>query len=224
MRKALEKNEIELNNENQCWSEIQEVLKKYNCKMTGHGETCDDEGNDYYVSANDFWVESVDYIARNKEHTELTIKQEKEAKLRQAKDKYKELIKTYPHFEDLELIQVGKNQESYFWFKGLKVNKKLAHGPILHWNPNRYWQFSSYGESYHGVHLHVDDKSEWAGTKGEPFFVALAWRPNGENPKDTQNVKWFGFKKNTPIYVYQDMIATCVMLTTLLKEGVLYFE
>lgn len=224
----LNENTEELSIKEQCWAEIEAVLNKYDCSLTGEGIYYDSEtGDEHSCSADDFGVVSNSYIRRIDQYwKDLARHREEQARL-DAKNKYNELKKNYSKYKDLKIFKVGKTSVSSFWFENLYVNPKynFKKQSLFSWNPNQYWSYSMKGSKHLPVYLSIDKHSDYFGYNGEPHFTTMYWHIDiEEGYRKKEFTEWFKFRKNVPAENYQDMIDVCKIIDQLVDAGVLYFE
>ncbi len=216
----IEKNEQELKNEKDCWQEINNILDKYNCSLVGWADCYDSEyDNDYQVRADEYNVESKDFDFRLQEFKQREKEKSIEEYKMLCRDNYEELLEKYSKYKDLKPYKVGQH---YFWFEGLKFNRKKIKKGLFNWNPNKFWILHNYDYLNHGVSLKYDDFGDWGGSQGKPHFHCFNWHKFSD--ERVTNCEWFEWKENVDYEAYQDMINICKIIDDLIELEVLLLQ
>ena len=214
----IDKNNFELNNEKECWKEIGNSLKKYNCSLFGFANDYDDDYDYWYqIETKNIYLESKEFISRVKEFEQREKEEAIENYNQLCRDKYNELISKYEKYKDLEPYKIGNH--NYFWFEGLSFNKNKVKKGLFGWNPNKFWIILNYDRLRHATSLIYDDFCDWGGSKGKPHFHCFHW--NKFNDERTKDCDWFEYKKNIDVATYQDMINICKIIDDLKGVGVI---
>lgn len=222
MNLDIQKNKEELAREEACWNEIEEVLKKYNCRLEGTTSHYDFDNDYEYESKTDsITVESLDYDKRVEEANQAAIEAEKARALKEKEDLYQDLLK-YSYLKDLVPFKIGHPELRHTWFKGLKLNEEKVKEPLFFWNGNKFWQYTINNKVTHGVSLIVGDKSDWSQVKGAPHFSFFSWEPYKE--KDRNYAKWFTYHKHMDIRPLIDMYGICLIIDEMIKQGIIEID